>query len=72
MIVLDTLGYKLRAKSGWAEDNVKSAGWYVGYLETKDNVYYFSNCIQTNDFSKAKARIDIAYLILDELKLMRE
>jgi len=72
MIVKDTLGYKLRAKSGWADDSVKSAGWYVGYLETKDNVYYFSNCIQTNDFSKAKARIDIAYLILDELKLMRE
>ena len=51
---------------------LKSAGWYVGYLETKDNVYYFSNCIQTNDFSKVKARIDIVYLILDELKLMRE
>jgi beta-lactamase class D len=72
MIVEDTLGYILRAKTGWADDNIKSVGWYIGYLETKDNVYYFSNCIQTPDFDKAKARIDIVYLILDDLKLMRK
>ncbi len=72
MIAKDTLDYVIRAKSGWADDDIKSAGWYVGYLETKDNVYYFSNCIQTPDFDKAKARIDIVYLILDDLKLTRK
>lgn len=69
MIVKDTLGYILRAKTGWADDDKKSTGWYVGYLETKDNVYYFSNCIQTADFDKAKARVEITNQILDDLKL---
>ena len=69
MIVKDTAGYVLRAKAGWADDQKKSTGWYVGYVETKDNVYYFSNCIQTPDFNKAKARIEIADQILDELKI---
>jgi beta-lactamase class D len=69
MIAKDTLGYVLRAKSGWADDDKKSTGWYVGYIETKNNVYYFSNCIQTQDFDKAKARIEITDQILDELKL---
>jgi beta-lactamase class D len=69
MIAKDTLGYVLRAKAGWADDDKKSTGWYVGYLETKNNVYYFANCIQTQDFEKAKARIEIANQILADLKL---
>ncbi len=72
MIVKDTLGYILRAKTGWADDDKKSTGWYVGYLETTDNVYYFSNCIQTPDFDKAKARMEITEQILNELKLTKK
>jgi beta-lactamase class D len=69
MIAKDTLGYVLRAKSGWADDDKKSTGWYIGYIETKGNVYYFSNCIQTPNFDKAGARIAITDQILHELKL---
>jgi beta-lactamase class D len=72
MIVKDTLGYVLRAKAGWADDDKKSTGWYVGYLETKDNVYYFSNCIQTSNFDKAIARVEITNQILDDLKLTKK
>ncbi|MEO6301799.1 MAG: class D beta-lactamase, partial [Bacteroidia bacterium] len=70
MIAKDTLGYVLRAKTGWNDTEPKSDGWYVGYLETKDNVYYFANCIHTADFKKAAARIEITYKILEELKLI--
>jgi len=71
MIVEDTLGYVLRAKTGWADNETEpSIGWYVGYVETKDNTYYFANCIQTKDFDKAKARIDITYQILRELGII--
>ena len=70
MIAKDTLDYVIRGKSGWGDQpDSEDIGWYVGYLETKDNVYYFANCIQTKDFSKAPARKDIVYLILDDLKL---
>jgi len=72
MIAKDTLNYVIRAKAGWGEQNNKDLGWYVGYLETKGNVYYFANCIQSADFNNkdfANARLDIVYLILDNLKL---
>jgi len=72
MIAKDTLDYVVRAKTGWGGQDNKDVGWYVGYLETKDNVYYFANCIQSADLNNkdfANARIDIVYLILKELKL---
>ncbi len=73
MVAKDTLGYVIRAKTGWSNQDNKNIGWYVGYLETKDNVYYFSNCIQTTDLNNndfARARTEIVYQIIDELKLM--
>ena len=70
MIAKDTLGYVLRAKTGWSESPIESVGWYVGYLETKGHVYYFATCIQTPDFAKAPARIEITRLILKDLKLI--
>jgi beta-lactamase class D len=75
MIAKDTLGYVIRAKTGWGEQDNKFVGWYVGYVETKSNVYYFANCIQTANFNNpdfANARIYIVYKILDELKILNE
>lgn len=48
MIENDTLGYVLRAKTGWGTQGKKDIGWYVGYVQTKDNVYYFANCVQAD------------------------
>lgn len=75
MIAKDTLDYIVRAKTGWGEQNNKDIGWYVGYLETKNKVYYFVNCIQSSELNNkdfAKARIDIVYLILKDIKLINE
>ncbi|MCX6256966.1 MAG: class D beta-lactamase [Bacteroidia bacterium] len=72
MISKDTLGYIMRAKTGMAEQENKEIGWYVGYIETSDNVYYFANCIQSTDKNNidfAQARINIVNLILNDLKL---
>lgn len=78
MIAKDTLNYLVRAKTGWGGHDNKDVGWYVGYIETKGNVYYFANCVQIdakklNDTQSAisfdNSRIDIVYLILDDLKL---
>lgn len=74
MMSKDTSGYVMRAKTGWGSHGNKDIGWYVGYLETNDNVYYFANCIQTSDFNNndfARARTDIVYLVLDDLKLKK-
>jgi beta-lactamase class D len=75
MIVKDTLDYILRAKTGWGEQDNKDIGWYVGYLEIKDKVYYFANFIQSSDLKNKdfiNARTEIVYLILDDLNLMEK
>ena len=73
MIARDTLGVLLRAKTGRSEQDGKQIGWYVGYLEKKGNVYFFSNCLQSSDSSIpdfASARIVITYKILADLALV--
>lgn len=75
MIMKDTLGYVMRAKTGWGIIDNENIGWYVGYAETSGNVYYFANCIRSSgeankDF--AKARIDIVYMILNELGIIKD
>jgi beta-lactamase class D len=73
MIARDTLGVLLRAKTGWSEQDGKQIGWYVGYLEKKGNVYFFSNFLQSSDSSIpdfAGARIVITYKILADLALV--
>ncbi len=81
MITKDTLNYTIRAKTGWGGHGKKDVGWFVGYIETNDNVYYFSNCIQTESenltnvnraISFDNARTEIAYTIFDELKQIKK
>ena len=73
MIAKDTPDYVVRAKTGWGIQNELNVAWYVGYVETNDNVYYFTNCIQTKDSDNkdfVKARIEIVYEIFYELKIL--
>jgi len=75
MIVKDTLDYVVRAKTGWGVQENENIGWYVGYIETQENVYYFANCIQSSDTTNknfANARTDITYSILDQLKITKK
>lgn len=62
MVVKDTLGSTLRAKTGGSDQDGKLLGWYVGYIERKGKVHFFSNCIQGDtvpivDFLNARAAI---------------
>jgi beta-lactamase class D len=73
MVAKETSDYIVRAKTGWGFQDDLNIGWYVGYIELNNNVYYFANCIQSSDDDNpdfAKARIDIVYKILEELKLI--
>jgi beta-lactamase class D len=40
-----TLEYKLRSKTGWTRKNGNDIGWWVGYVERKNNVYFFATRI---------------------------
>lgn len=73
MIAKDTLGYVVRAKTGWGDDSTKYIGWYVGYVEKGGNVYYFSTCMLTrglDDTYIRNARKEITYSILNKLNII--
>lgn len=69
--------YVMRAKTGWGIQEFEDIGWCVGYVEAKNNVYYFSNCIQYDSMGPvnpffAEGRVDVVYAILKELKIIQE
>lgn len=45
----DTLGYKLFAKTGWGSEDSLNIGWWVGWVETITNVYFFALNIEAPD-----------------------
>lgn len=66
-------GYTLRTKTGWSKQDGVDIGWYVGYLEKSDNVYFFVNCIQgkgTDEALFVPARKAIVDQIFQELGLL--
>ena len=73
MVEEDTLGYILRAKSGWGEQNNMDVGWYVGYIEKNNKIYFFAACVQctdTNNMDFAKSRKLITRKILSNLGII--
>ena len=38
--------YKISGKTGWSINGQKNNGWFVGYVETTDNVYYFATNVE--------------------------
>jgi len=74
MIQEETPEYMLRAKTGWANTPPKDIGWYVGYVQKKDNIYFFATRIykpvekQMPEF--APARIEITSNILKSLGIL--
>jgi len=42
MIEEATDGFVIRAKTGWTREGGKDTGWWVGYIEKTNNVYFFA------------------------------
>lgn len=47
MLAEKTPTYALWAKTGWASSATPQVGWYVGYVETLEDVWYFALNIDT-------------------------
>ncbi len=63
--------YTLRAKTGWGIRFENNIGLFVGYVETKDNVYFFATNLETkNPEEKYVSRIKITYNILKFLGII--
>lgn len=73
ILIEQTEKYALYGKTGWRINGKKEIGWFVGFLETNNNVYYFANYIETENEPHpnfAIARKDITYKILKELNIL--
>jgi beta-lactamase class D len=63
MVNEHTADYTLRAKTGWTRVDGNDIGWWVGYVERKDNVYFFATrvikkrSIVNADFGNCRKKI---------------
>lgn len=75
LIMEKTDDYKLSGKTGLSsqQDDGKRLGWFVGYLEKKDNVYFFAtNLEDTSREALIPKRVEITKQILRELGLLEQ
>ncbi len=60
--------YILRGKTGWAIRNGNNYGWFVGWVEIKDSIWYFATMVepenqqQISDFAIARKAITLEVL----------
>lgn len=69
----ETHSYTLSGKTGWNNElHDKDIGWYVGYVEKGENVYFFATNIESPNASESfgKARKDITLNVLEALKII--
>lgn len=72
MVIEETSAYRLSGKTGWAIREGENTGWFTGYLETGDKVYFFCTRIRPEAafhmdmFNKIRREITMeAFLVLD-------
>ena len=74
MLIEQTPSYTLRGKTGWGRnaDRIENVGWYVGYLEKGDAVYFYALNLTTQEksFDMIPIRKKILYDALRDLSLM--
>jgi beta-lactamase class D len=46
MVTTETDAYTLSGKTGWAVDHGKDFGWFVGFLEVGDAVYFVATNLE--------------------------
>ena len=72
MLIEDTKEYKLFAKTGMCSEAGLWYGWYVGWIETKGNVYFFATHVEDEDNKNilSGARKGITFASLAELGII--
>ncbi|MDT3697628.1 MAG: class D beta-lactamase [Ignavibacterium sp.] len=73
MIYEQNDNYILRAKTGWGVQNDKNIGWFVGYIETNNNTYFFAANVESVEPEAGFiSRINITYNILKYLNIIKQ
>jgi beta-lactamase class D len=70
MIIEKTPDYTLRGKTGWLNSVNSNIGWIVGYLEQKNNVYFFATNIVILNSQDATKRLEVTRRSFQALGLL--
>lgn len=74
MVEEQTENYTLRAKTGWTRDDGKDTGWWIGYVERKENVWFFATRLvkdrDTVNPDFARCRKNITRIILRQMNII--
>jgi beta-lactamase class D len=72
MVTEQNGNYTIRSKTGWTRENHTDSGWWVGYVERTDNVWFFATRISKDrsvpNPSFGNCRKEITRNILRQLK----
>lgn len=76
MVIEEKDGYRLSGKTGWSIRNGNNNGWFVGYLEKGEDVFFFAtNVSPTDQFNMKrfpKIRKEITYAAFKELDIIKQ
>jgi beta-lactamase class D len=64
MIVEENPQYTIRAKTGWATRTDPQQGWYVGYVETKGQIWFFATNLEIRKKGDDAFRKEITMAVL--------
>lgn len=68
MFIMDINGNKLYGKTGTGKIGSNDVnGWFIGYVESKANVYFFAVNLQDEANANGNAAAEIAFSIFDEM-----
>lgn len=74
MVLKENSTYKLSGKTGWTMDDDKNNGWFVGFVEAKNKVFYFATNVEPNpSFDMAlfpKIRKEVTYQALKQMNII--
>lgn len=71
MILASNENYTLRGKTGWSIKNGINNGWFVGYIEVNEKVYFFATNIEPNeDFNMDMFAVIRKDITIESLKVM--
>jgi beta-lactamase class D len=69
-----TDNYKISGKTGWAVQQDENVTWFVGYIETDNNVYFFATNVVPNKDTDlntfGQVRIELTKDVFKELKII--
>jgi beta-lactamase class D len=72
MVIEENSELKTSGKTGWSYSNEKDNGWFVGYMESHEKIYFFATNISPKENSDinlfAESRTKVTYKAFNELK----